>query len=74
MHFDDGSNPWIHSENYVQGFKFGNSASPVFCNAAGSFFTFLVYYICIQIALAGWILLQGNSAFLGKMIISVLCV
>jgi len=53
MHFDDGSNPWIHSENYVQVFKFGNSGSSVCCNAAGSFLTLLVYYICIQIALAG---------------------
>lgn len=53
MHFDDGSNPWIHSENYVQVFKFGNSGSSVFCNAAGSFLTVLVYYMCIQIALAG---------------------
>jgi len=52
MHFDDGSNPWIHSEAYVQVFKFGNSGSSVFCNAAGSFLTFLVYYICSQIALA----------------------
>jgi len=53
MHFDDGSNPWIHSENYVQVFKFGNSGSSVSCNAAGGFLTVLVYYICIQIALAG---------------------
>lgn len=53
MHFDDGSNPWIHSESYVQVFKFGNSGSSVFCNAAGSFLTFILYYICSQIALAG---------------------
>jgi hypothetical protein len=53
MHFDDGSNPWIYSENYVQVFKFGNSGASVLCHAAGSFLMFLVYYTCSQIALAG---------------------
>ncbi|PSN44406.1 hypothetical protein C0J52_05747 [Blattella germanica] len=30
MHFDDGSNPWLHSENYIQVFKFGSAGSSTF--------------------------------------------
>lgn len=53
MHFDDGSNPWIHSENYVQVFKFGSTASAVFGNIAGSFIILLICYISMKIALIG---------------------
>ncbi|XP_026473212.1 uncharacterized protein LOC113377199 [Ctenocephalides felis] len=33
MHFDDGSNPWVQSENYIKVFNFGffRSASPKLC-------------------------------------------
>lgn len=24
MHFDDGSNPWVQTENFVKVFRFGN--------------------------------------------------
>ncbi|KDR08043.1 hypothetical protein L798_02197 [Zootermopsis nevadensis] len=53
MHFDDGSNPWIHSENYVQVFKFGTSAAAIFSNIAGSLVMFLIYYICMKTLLVG---------------------
>jgi hypothetical protein len=49
MHFDDGSNPWIHSEHYVQVFKFGSSGTG---NAAGSLTMFLACYIYMHIAVA----------------------
>lgn len=27
MYFDDGSNPWVHADNYVQVFKYGRSST-----------------------------------------------
>lgn len=27
MYFDDGANPWIHSDNYIQVFKYGRSST-----------------------------------------------
>lgn len=52
MHFDDGSNPWIHSEHYVQVFKFGSSGTAVSGNTAGSLTMFLACYIYMHIAVA----------------------
>lgn len=53
MHFDDGSNPWIHSEHYVQVFKFGSSGAAVYGDIAGSLGMFLACYIYMRIAVAG---------------------
>ncbi|PNF31490.1 hypothetical protein B7P43_G00751 [Cryptotermes secundus] len=53
MHFDDGSNPWIHSEHYVQVFKFGSTGTTVCGNTAGSLVMFLTCYIYMHIAVAG---------------------
>jgi hypothetical protein len=53
MHFDDGSNPWIHSENYVQVFKFGSSGSAGLGNIAGSLIMFLIYSIYMHVVLTG---------------------
>jgi len=36
MHFDDGSNPWVQTENFVKVFRFGNSGN------TNSHFSFLV--------------------------------
>lgn len=27
MYFDDGANPWIHADNYIQVFKYGRSST-----------------------------------------------
>lgn len=27
MYFDDGANPWVHSDNYIQVFKYGRSST-----------------------------------------------
>ncbi|XP_058799336.1 uncharacterized protein LOC131668883 [Phymastichus coffea] len=46
MHFDDGSNPWIRSENYIQVFHYGdysNSASVY----SYSILTFVCIFTCI---------------------------
>jgi hypothetical protein len=53
MHFDDGSNPWIHSEHYVQVFKFGNSGTAACGDTAGSLIIFIACYIYMRIAAAG---------------------
>lgn len=29
MNFDDGTNPWVHSDNYIKVFKYGRSSTIV---------------------------------------------
>ncbi|KAF6198608.1 hypothetical protein GE061_008360 [Apolygus lucorum] len=40
MFFDDGTNPWLHSENYIKIFHFGNGSSVL--RSAWPYITFLV--------------------------------
>lgn len=37
MYFDDGANPWIHSDNYIQVFKYGRSSTLIVSSTMLSF-------------------------------------
>ncbi|XP_025415881.1 uncharacterized protein LOC112687406 [Sipha flava] len=37
MYFDDGANPWVHSDNYIQVFKYGRSSTLIISTSMLSF-------------------------------------
>ena len=45
MHFDDGSNPWLYSENFVQVFKFGSGGLSPLCGSTEIIIVFICYLL-----------------------------
>lgn len=44
MYFDDGTNPWLHSENYIKIFHFGSSSST---RVVSSFLSFVLVFFLV---------------------------
>ncbi|XP_015607932.1 uncharacterized protein LOC107273857 [Cephus cinctus] len=44
MHFDDGSNPWVESENYKKIFHFGSGNTLIFSTSAALIIVFINFY------------------------------